>query len=198
MIPTTSDGSCSCCCCCLGYTPAVGRSTLGPATIKALHAELTRPIATRPSHKVLQSSTRPSHTALQSLHGPAELTRPSHTARPVATGGGGRGGAEPPPLEKFEHPLGCPPWHFIGVGIEVYSPPPGILSAPPGILSAPPTNDTWLRRCTRPIHTALQSSTRPSHTAQPQGPAELTRPHGPATRPSHTAQPQGPAELYTA
>ena len=58
--------------------------------------------------------------------------------RPVATGG--RGGAEPP-LEKFEPPLaglGCPPWHFIGIGIEVYS--------PPGILSAPPTNDTWLRR----------------------------------------------------
>ena len=61
--------------------------------------------------------------------------------RPVATGG--RGGAEPP-LEKFEPPLaglGCPPWHFIGIGIEVYS--------PPGILSAPPTNDTWLRRCWR-------------------------------------------------
>ena len=67
--------------------------------------------------------------------------------RPVATGG--RGGAEPP-LEKFETPLGCPPWHFIGVGIEVYSPPPGILSVPPGILSAPPLEfcqpPTWLRR----------------------------------------------------
>ena len=48
--------------------------------------------------------------------------------RPVATGGAR--GAQPP-LEKFEPPpLGCPPWHFIGIGIEVYS-PPGILSAPP-------------------------------------------------------------------
>ena len=54
--------------------------------------------------------------------------------------GGGRGVAQPP-LEKIEPPLGCPPWHFIGIGIEVYS--------PPGILSAPPTNDTrfW------PLHT---------------------------------------------
>ena len=60
----------------------------------------------------------------------------SVVGRPVATGGG-EGGAQPP-LEKIEPPLGCPPWHFIGIGIEVYS--------PPGILSAPPTNDTWLRR----------------------------------------------------
>ena len=50
--------------------------------------------------------------------------------------GGGEGGLSPP--GKNWAPLGCPPWHFIGVGIEVYS--------PPGILSAPPTNDTWLRR----------------------------------------------------
>ena len=63
-------------------------------------------------------------------------------------GGGGRGGLSfaghcSKLLDKFEPPLaglGCPPWHFIGIGIEVYSPPPGILSAPP-------TNDTWLRRC---------------------------------------------------
>ena len=65
------------------------------------------------------------------------------TYRPVATGGAR--GAQPP-LEKFEPPLGCPPWHFIGICIEVYS-PPGILSAPP------PTNDTWLRRCR---HTHMQ------------------------------------------
>ena len=58
----------------------------------------------------------------------AQAGRPIPTCRPVATGG--RGGAQPP-LEKFEPPLGCPPWHFIGIGIEVYSPPPGILSAPP-------------------------------------------------------------------
>ena len=53
--------------------------------------------------------------------------------RPVATGG--EGGLSPPWTNLS--PLGCPPWHFIGVGIEVYS-PPGILSAPPGILSAHP------------------------------------------------------------
>ena len=70
----------------------------------------------------------------------------AHVGRPVATGG--RGGLSPP-LEKFEPPLaglGCPPWHFIGIGIEVYS--------PPGILSAPPTNDTWLRRCMSAAHTS--------------------------------------------
>ena len=55
--------------------------------------------------------------------------------RPVATGG--RGGAQPP-LEKFERPLGCLPWHFIGIGIEVYS--------PLEFCQPPPTNDTWLRR----------------------------------------------------
>ena len=43
-----------------------------------------------------------------------------------------------PPWKNLSPPLGCPPWHFIGIGVEVYS--------PPGILSAPPTNDTWLRR----------------------------------------------------
>ena len=60
-----------------------------------------------------------------------------HQAR--SHGGGARGGSAPP--GKNWAPLGCPPWHFIGIGIEVYS--------PPGILSAPPTNDTrfW------PLHT---------------------------------------------
>ena len=59
--------------------------------------------------------------------------------RPVATGGGGARGAQPPPLEKFEPPLGCAVPFAVTIGIEVY-PPPGILSAPP------PANDTWLRR----------------------------------------------------
>ena len=55
--------------------------------------------------------------------------------------GGARGGWAPP-LEKFEPPLaglGCPPWHFIGIGFEVYSPPLEFCQPPP-------TNDTWLRR----------------------------------------------------
>ena len=56
--------------------------------------------------------------------------------RPVATGGSG--GLSPPWKNLSPPPLGCLPWPFIGIGIEVYS--------PPGILSAPPTNDTWLRR----------------------------------------------------
>ena len=67
-------------------------------------------------------------------------------------GGGGEGGG---PLEKIEPPLaglGCPPWHFIGIGIEVYS--------PPGILSAPPTNDTWLRRCSREGSFVVDLSTK--------------------------------------
>ena len=51
--------------------------------------------------------------------------------RPVATGGG-EGGS---PLEKFEPPLGCLPWHFIGIGNEVYPPPlefcqPPLLTIP--------------------------------------------------------------------
>ena len=62
------------------------------------------------------------------------------TTEQARSHGGARGGWAPP--GKIWAPLaglGCPPWHFIGIGIEVYS--------PPGILSAPPTNDTWLRRC---------------------------------------------------
>ena len=55
-------------------------------------------------------------------------------------GGGGEGGLSPPPLEKFEPPLGCAVPFTVTIGIEVYL-PPGILSAPP------PANDTWLRRC---------------------------------------------------
>ena len=38
--------------------------------------------------------------------------------RPVATGGEG-GWAPPPPGKIWAPPLGCPPWHVIGVGIEV-------------------------------------------------------------------------------
>ena len=59
--------------------------------------------------------------------------------RPVATGGEGGGGSAP--LEKFEPPppLGCSVPFAVTIGIEVYPPPPGILSAPPA-------NDTWLRR----------------------------------------------------
>ena len=44
-------------------------------------------------------------------------------------GEGGEGGGSAPPGKSWA-PLGCLPWHFIGIGIEVYL-PPGILSAPP-------------------------------------------------------------------
>ena len=54
-------------------------------------------------------------------------------------GGGARGGSAP--LNKFEPPPPRLPVPFaVTIGIEVYPPPPGILSAPPA-------NDTWLRRC---------------------------------------------------
>ena len=51
-----------------------------------------------------------------------------HTGPAVATGGRGGGSA---PLEKFEPPLGCAVPFAETIGIEVYPPPPGILSAPP-------------------------------------------------------------------
>ena len=61
-----------------------------------------------------------------------------HT-RPVATGGGRGGGAQPP--WKNVSPPRLPVPFAVTIGIEVYPPPPpGILSAPP------PANDTWLRR----------------------------------------------------
>ena len=46
------------------------------------------------------------------------------------------GGTEP-----CEPALGCAVPFAVIIGIEVYPPPPGILSAPPS------ANDTWLRRC---------------------------------------------------
>ena len=42
-------------------------------------------------------------------------------------GGGGGGDSHKGGVQA---PLGCSHRHFIGIGIEVYSPPPGILSAP--------------------------------------------------------------------
>ena len=39
------------------------------------------------------------------------------------------------PLETFEPPLGCLPWHFIGIGIEVYPPPLEFCQPPPPLLT---------------------------------------------------------------
>ena len=70
------------------------------------------------------------------LYGPGKGER--WPGRPVATGG--EGGFSPPPLEKFEPPLGCAVPFAVTIGIEVY-PPPLEFCQPP-----PPANDTWLRR----------------------------------------------------
>ena len=43
--------------------------------------------------------------------------------------GGARGGAQPH-LEKFEPPPRLPVPFAVIIGVEVYPPPPGILSAP--------------------------------------------------------------------
>ena len=67
------------------------------------------------------------------------MSAPSHVGpsakyQAVATGGG----LSPP--GKIWAPPRLPVPFAVTIGIEVYPPPPGILSAPPA-------NDTWLRRC---------------------------------------------------
>ena len=49
------------------------------------------------------------------------------------------GGGSAPPWTNLSPPR-LPVPFAVTIGIEVYPPPPGILSAPPA-------NDTWLRRC---------------------------------------------------
>ena len=59
----------------------------------------------------------------QTLMGAGLAGRPPCLPHSQARSHGGGEGGWAPPGKIWAPPLGCPPWHFIGVGIEVYSPP---------------------------------------------------------------------------
>ena len=74
---------------------------------------------------------------------PLDATAQQPLPQARSHGGGRGGGGAQPPWKNLSPPRRPVPF-AVTIGIEVYPPPPGILSAPP------PANDTWLRRCSTP------------------------------------------------